>query len=357
MKSITLQFREGSSDKVYQASIEPQGKLFVVNFAYGRRGTTLQTGTKTQIPVTFEQADHVFTKVINEKKAKGYTEAEGGLPYQKPTNETKVSGFLPQLLNPIDEKQAQALLNDGNWCLQEKFDGKRVIIRKTGDVIMGINRKGFVISLPESIVASAQKIVADFTMDGECIGDRFHAFDLLTLNTEDLRPLPFIKRWHSLGMLLGIRAASNPSSQIVCVFTCYSAESKQQKWKDLHTAKAEGVVFKRLDAPYTAGRPNSGGTQLKHKFYATLSAVVSKFNEKRSVETKLLYEDGWHTAGNVTIPPNHPIPPVGTIIEIRYLYAFKESGIMYQPTYLGTRTDLTHFDCEASQLKYKSDEE
>jgi bifunctional non-homologous end joining protein LigD len=46
-KSITLYYREGSSDKVYQCSIEASGELFVVNFAYGRRGTTLQNGTKS----------------------------------------------------------------------------------------------------------------------------------------------------------------------------------------------------------------------------------------------------------------------------------------------------------------------
>jgi len=47
--------------------------------------------------------------------------------------------------------------------------------------------------------------------------------------------------------------------------------------------RKEGVVFKRLDAPYTPGRPGSGGTQLKHKFCATLSAVVARVNAQRSV--------------------------------------------------------------------------
>jgi len=35
-------------------------------------------------------------------------------------------------------------------------------------------------------------------------------------------------------------------------------------------------VFKRLDAPHTPGKPNSGGPQLKFKFCAMLSAVVAK---------------------------------------------------------------------------------
>ena len=33
---VTLYYREGSSDKVYQAAIEPAGDGFVVNFAYGQ---------------------------------------------------------------------------------------------------------------------------------------------------------------------------------------------------------------------------------------------------------------------------------------------------------------------------------
>ena len=55
-ETITLYFREGSSDKVYQAAIEPKGELFVVNFAYGRRGSTLQTGVKTSSPVDYQTA-------------------------------------------------------------------------------------------------------------------------------------------------------------------------------------------------------------------------------------------------------------------------------------------------------------
>ena len=51
METITLYFRQGSSDKIYQAAIEPKDGGFTVNFAYGRRGSTLSTGTKTQSPV------------------------------------------------------------------------------------------------------------------------------------------------------------------------------------------------------------------------------------------------------------------------------------------------------------------
>src|SRR6478672_1803131 len=92
---VTLYYREGSSNKVYQAAIEPKGELFVVNFAYGRRGTTLNTGTKTTSPVDFGSAKTIYDKLVNEKKAKGYTEGPDGTPYQHGEKEGSVAGVLP----------------------------------------------------------------------------------------------------------------------------------------------------------------------------------------------------------------------------------------------------------------------
>ena len=41
----------------------------------------------------------------------------------------------------------------------------------------------------------------------------------------------------------------------------------------------------------------------------------------------------------------------------RYLYAFKESGCIYQPVYLGTRDDIPAEECTTTQLKYKAESE
>ena len=100
---VTLYYREGSADKVYQVAIAPADNLFVVNFAYGRRGSTLSTGTKTSLPVDYDAAKKIFTKLVSEKKAKGYTEGENGTPYQYTNKQS--SGILPQLLNPIEETE------------------------------------------------------------------------------------------------------------------------------------------------------------------------------------------------------------------------------------------------------------
>ena len=56
MEQITLYYRQGGSDKVYQASIQPKDNGYVVNFSYGRRGSAQQTGTKTPVAVSYEAA-------------------------------------------------------------------------------------------------------------------------------------------------------------------------------------------------------------------------------------------------------------------------------------------------------------
>lgn len=81
-------------------------------------------------------------------------------------------------------------------------------------------------------------------------------------------------------------------------------------------------------------------------------------NAKRSLILGINAEDsgGIVSARKVTIPPNHRIPAVGQVCETRYLYAFKESGSIYQPVYLGERKDIPVEDCTTAQVKYKADQ-
>jgi bifunctional non-homologous end joining protein LigD len=202
LENITLYYREGTSDKVYQCAIEPAGERFVVNFAYGRRGSTLNTGTKTNVPVEYDNAKRIFDKLVKEKTAKGYTQGEDGTPYQTPDTTERFTGILPQLLNPIDEAEALRLLNDTAFVMQQKFNGRRMLIRKQDAVIHGINKKGLLIGLPETVFHDIHQLPGNFILDGECIGDVFHAFDLLMVNNEDLRPYPYRERLTALMNLL-----------------------------------------------------------------------------------------------------------------------------------------------------------
>ncbi len=351
---ITLYYCEGSSNKTYQAAIEPKDGGFVVNFAFGRRGSTLQTGTKTAQPVDYATARKIYDKLVAEKTAKGYTPGESGTPYQQTDLQSRATGVLPQLLNPIDEADAEKLITDDGWWAQEKLDGKRVLVRRTAEQIIGINRKGLTTALPQPVVEQATILGSQqWLIDGEAIGDTFVAFDLLEEASMDLRPKAYSTRLKALYDML----PPNGKAAIRTLGTAIGTRHKKALLKSLRERNAEGIVLKRHDAPYTPGRPASGGDQLKLKFYATASCIVAGINSgKRSVAIELCDGERRVSVGNVTIPAGRPIPSAGEVIDIRYLYAHA-GGSLFQPVFLNRRDDLAAAECKLSQLKFRAGSE
>ena len=349
LPEIDLYFKEGSSDKVYQARVEPNKTGFDVAFSYGRRGNTLQTGRKAT-NVSYQKAVEVYTKLVNEKMAKGYTPDETGTPYVATPKSGQISGYYPQLLNEIEEDDIQGYIQSDDWVFQQKFDGKRIMIKREGSDIYVINRKGLYVGAPETFMTSARSLQDDFLIDGEAIGDYFYAFDCLEHAGEDLRTKPYLERHTTLTQLL----KSGQSIHLIPSLLVRGAKNKEAFITELLASGAEGFVLKRAESPYCAGRPNSGGDQLKYKFYNTASVQVEAVNTKRSVQMAIVDTNGsMLSIGNVTIPPNYPIPTVGDIVEVRYLYAY-QGGSLYQPTYLGKREDIDLSECTVDQLKYKA---
>lgn len=354
LQSASLYFREGSSDKEYHAAIEPKGEGYLVTFAYGRRGTTLTTGTKTTYPVSLAEATKVFDKLVTSKLAKGYqySSASAGVvkPSQQTGDEGRDSGIRCQLLNAVEHAYVSLLLRDNRHCLQEKHDGRRLMVRKQGDDITGINRRGLIVAIPDAIREAFEHIPYDVLIDGEAVGDTLHAFDMLEVKGTCLRKRRYIDRFAGLMMVI---PPSLPALRWVS--TAVDPNDKIEIYEELLSTNREGVVFKDMDAPYSPGRPNSGGPQLKFKFVESASFVVTGINAKRSVTLGLYDGDTLVSAGNITIPPNHAIPEVGNVVDARYLHAFRESGSIYQPVYLGRRSDIPASECVVEQLKYKNE--
>ena len=213
--------------------------------------------------------------------------------------------MLPQLLNPITDAQAEKLINDPAWWAQEKFDGKRILIRKSGKTVEGINRSGLLVALPAPVVEAVQGMLAAETclLDGEAVGEVYHVFDTLERDGVDLRPRPYAQRYDTAEDL----ADGCVSNSVLYATVATEAVTKRALLQQLKSARKEGVVFKRRDAAYTPGRPASGGTQLKLKFTATCSCIVAGTNgSRRSVKLELLDDAGHRVGvGNVTVPPNH----------------------------------------------------
>jgi bifunctional non-homologous end joining protein LigD len=354
LQSASLHFREGNSDKVYHAAIEPKGEGYLVTFSYGRRGNTLTTGSKTTSPVSLAEATKIFDKLVASKIAKGYqysfASAGETKPYRQSGDEGRDSGIRCQLLNPVEPDEVNRLLASRRYCLQEKHDGRRLMVRKQGDTITGINRRGLVVAIPDPIREAVEHIPFDVLIDGEAVGDKLQAFDLLEVKGTCLRKRRYIDRFSSLIMVIppGFDA-------LRWVSTSVDPDDKIEICEELRATNREGVVFKDMDAPYSPGRPNSGGPQLKFKFVESASFVVTGINTKRSVTLGLYDGDKLVPAGNVTIPPNHAIPQMGNVADVKYLYCFKESVSIYQPVYLGVRTDIPASECVVEQLKYKSE--
>jgi bifunctional non-homologous end joining protein LigD len=349
METTTLYFKEGSSDKVYQASIVQRGDGYVVQIAYGRRGTTLTTGTKTPTPVSEAEANRICEKLIQSKLAKGYQTGKQGSAYLVRSH--KQTDVRPQLLNSVESTGLERLISSNAFVLEEKFDGKRLLLRKTGDVLVGVNRRGIECGVPAPIASAVMALAGDFLIDGEAVGDIYHVFDLLEADGIDWRPQQYRDRLSRLGDL--IRGKKNNALQWVP--REHFKVPKRIRLRQLRDARAEGVVFKRLSAPYKPGRPNSGGDQFKYKFVETASVVVTEINACRSVGIGVWEKGVQKPAGNVTIPPNQPVPAVGAVAEVRYLYAMPGSGALFQPVYLGERDDIDPSECTSKQLKFKAE--
>jgi bifunctional non-homologous end joining protein LigD len=348
---ITLHYREGSSDKIYQASLVEVGGLFDVEFAYGRRGSAFTTGKKTLQPVPRAEAMRIWDRLVGEKLKKGYREMVdqiGSHTVAVPES----TGILPQLLNAVDEEDLEILIKDDRYLMQEKKDGKRLMLRKEDGTITGINRRGIACGLPQNIITDALALPGDWLIDGELIGDQYHTFDLLE-HDGSYRAQPLRKRLVALFNL--VASGQAPGVHLV---DSYTGEAVKRRFLERsREANLEGVVFKLMSAPYIPGRPSSGGDQRKFKFVETGQVIVTSLNGKRSVKIGVLDDERMVSCGNVTIPVGAEIPAVGNIVEVRYLYAFKESGSLFQPVYLGVRDDLELKDCTVDQLKWKKSEE
>ena len=355
----SLYYAEGNSDKEYHAEIVEVAGGNVVNFRYGRRGGSLTVGTKTSAPVDFAQAKKIFDKLVKEKTAKGYTPDVSGATYQGTENAGLKSDFLPQLLNPVSETEAMILLKDSQFPAQEKMDGERRAAHAENGNVIGMNRKGLIVPLPQGIADELQSIAANsgaIRVDGEIIGDFLYVFDLHIYKGEHIHSLPWLERMQLAEYVLA------GCKQIKPVPVSVTTKEKRALWNKVKSVHGEGVVFKRINSVVKQGRPYTGGDWFKFKFTESVSCCVMGVNVgKRSVKIGLLDSSSplnvikgqqIISVGNVTIPPNYDVPIVGDIVEVEYLYAYK-GGSIYQPVYRGKREDIEIGACTTGQLKYK----
>jgi len=186
----------------------------------------------------------------------------------------KVSA-MPDFVAPQLCASVERPPNSDGWCHEIKFDGYRVQLRvEDGDVALK-TRKGLDWTEKFAAIAKEAKSLPDVLIDGEIVAldDEgaphfsnlqaalsdgktnnliFFAFDLLFAGGEDLRPLPLRERKARLKQLLEAGKGQGKSKWIRYV-EHFEGDS-DLILQSANKLSLEGIVSKKLDAPYRSGR-------------------------------------------------------------------------------------------------------
>jgi bifunctional non-homologous end joining protein LigD len=182
-----------------------------------------------------------------------------GMPTTRPT------GFVP----PCVPTRAAKPPPGADWVHEVKHDGYRLQVRRAGDAVRLFSRCGYDWNgrYPAIVATAMQLRATSFTLDGEAvvcgpdgiaIFDALHrqgtvseamlyAFDLLELDGGDLRALPLSDRKKRLARLMGKR-------RIGIVLSEHTDEDGATIFRQASKMGLEGIVSKRLSAPYRSGR-------------------------------------------------------------------------------------------------------
>src|SRR5687767_14324278 len=207
--------------------------------------------------------------------------------------------FAPPLA-PMLSSAADALPSGEGWQFEPKWDGFRTLVFRDGGEILLQSRDEkpmnryfpelvapLARTLPERCVVDGEiVIVGPGGLDFEALLLRIHpaasrvkllaaqspascvAWDLLALGDEDLRQAPLAVRRARLGTVL--EAASPPVHRSPATRDRATAEDWFRRFEG---AGLDGVMAKRLDAPYRAGER----TMIKVKHSRSADCVVAGF--------------------------------------------------------------------------------
>ncbi len=189
----------------------------------------------------------------------------------KPRVSEPLPAFIaPQLCRPVDRPPASAA-----WLHEIKFDGYRMQLRVEAGRARLLTRKGLDWTAKFGAIAKAAAVLPDGIIDGEIVAldghgapdfaalqaalseeqtDEliFFAFDLLYEGPDDLRKLPLEKRKGRLDVLLAKRAKG-----ALIRFVEHFETGGEAVLRAACRLSLEGIVSKRLDAPYRSGRSDS----------------------------------------------------------------------------------------------------
>ncbi len=211
------------------------------------------------------------------------------------------AGSMPSFIEPQFCKSVDRPPQGPGWGHEVKFDGYRLQVRVAGGEAVIRTRKGLDWTAKFKAIAAAAAELPDCMLDGEAValdhdgapsfhglqaalsdGDTgdliYFAFDLLFANGRDLRPLALRDRKAALKTLLSDRG---PRLRYVDHFE----RSGDAVLRSACRMSLEGIVSKRLDAPYRSGR---GEAWTKAKCRAGHEVVIGGWTGEKGQLRSLL---------------------------------------------------------------------
>ena len=189
---------------------------------------------------------------------------------------------LPGWLEPMAATLTDERFTDPSWTFERKLDGIRLLAYKDGPRVRlwSRNRLSLNESYPDVVRAIAALGVRDAVFDGEATGAwgrqgdaDYHVFDLLWLNGRRLTSLPLDERRRLLSKI--------PFRSPIAVVKPLTGDAP---WERACREGWEGVIAKRRDAPYDAGRSRNW---LKMKCEATQELVIGGFTDPQGARVGL----------------------------------------------------------------------
>jgi bifunctional non-homologous end joining protein LigD len=201
--------------------------------------------------------------------------AAGAARPKASTAKTKTAGGLPAFIEPQLAKSVEKPPAGPGWAHEIKLDGYRMQLRTFGGQATLLTRRGLDWSLKFPEIVSTGSDLADGIIDGEvvaldhtgapnfaalqaAISDAktkdlvFFVFDQMFTANEDLRPLPLTER--KVRLQANVKQAAANIRYVDHFITAGDAVLKSACRMDL-----EGIVSKRLEAPYQSGRSDTWG--------------------------------------------------------------------------------------------------
>ena len=179
------------------------------------------------------------------------------------------------------------------WLHEVKYDGYRLRLERDGNRVRLITRGGYnwADRYPWVVEAARKNRHRQFVIDGEAVvldGDGIadfnalhsrrhddkvwlYAFDILTLDGEDLRGLPLSQRKTKLARLLARR---QPDGIFAAPYE--QGEIGPELFKAACNMGLEGLVSKRADRPYRAGR-SKDWVKIKNRKHPAYRRVQDQF--------------------------------------------------------------------------------